>query len=206
MSTTQLGVVNACLAIMGEAPINSLAEQHVYKTTALAILERNDDNCQSEGWWFNTEDLTLTVNPVDHRMYPPTDTATVRPALLSERSRYVQRGRIMYDLKNGTDVLDDAFTLKVKLVRRIAFEDLPKSVSAYIARKTVLDFQQDYDGDQTKTRNLQLEVYGQPGVSLGLKGLAEAEHIRNVNFNFIENSQRMHRISRHVDPLRNWSN
>lgn len=201
MATTQLSVVNACLAIMGEAPINTLAEQHVYKTNALAILERNDDNLQSEGWWFNTETLRLTVNPVDSRMYPPTDAATVRPGV-NDRWRYVQRGRVMYDLLKGTDILDAATVLDVQLVRRIAFDDLPKSVAAYVARKTVLDFQQDYDGDQTKTRNLQLEVYGQPGVSLGLKGIAEAEHIRNVGFNFIDNSERLSRITRRVNYSR----
>lgn len=201
MATTQLSVVNACLAIMGEAPINTLAEQHVYKTNALAILERNDDNLQSEGWWFNTETLRLTVNPVDSRMYPPTDAATVRPSV-NDRWRYVQRGRVMYDLLKGTDILDADTTLDVQLVRRIAFDDLPKSVAAYIARKTVLDFQQDYDGDQTKTRNLQLEVYGQPGVSPGLKGMAEAEHIRNVGFNFIDNSERLSRITRRVNYSR----
>ena len=198
---TSLDVVNQCLAIMGEAPLNALAEEHGFKQAALNILDRNDDNIQSEGWWFNTEDLTLTVSPADHRIYLPTDTGTIRPEKWL-RQRYVQRGRVLYDLQEGTDRFADGFTLDVKLVRRVPFEDTPKSVNYYIARKSVLDFQNEYDGDQTKTRNLTAEVMGVPGVTLGLKGMAEAEHIRNIGFNFVVENERLSRITNRVNYSR----
>jgi len=87
-------------------------------------------------------------------------------------------------------------------VRRVPFEDTPKSVNYYIARKSVLDFQNEYDGDQTKTRNLTAEVMGVPGVTLGLKGMAEAEHIRNIGFNFVVENERLSRITNRVNYSR----
>lgn len=198
---TSLDVVNQCLAVMGEAPLNTLAEDHAFKQAALNILDRNDGTIQSEGWWFNTEDLTLAASPADSRVYLPTDAATIRPEG-SDSLRYVQRGRVLYDLQGGTDRFDAGFTLAVKLVRRVPFADIPASVNAYVARKSVLDFQNEYDGDQTKTRNLAAEVNGIPGVALGLKGMAEAEHIRNIRYNFVTESERLSRITNRVNYSR----
>lgn len=190
---TTLDVVNQCLAIMGEAPLNALNEDHVYKAGAINKLNHNDAMIQSEGWWFNTENLKLRVNIADRRVYLPTDNSTVKPHR-NHAARYVQRGRTLYDLREGTDRFPDNFELDVLLVRRVPFEDLPVSVSSYIAGKTVLDFQNSFDGDQTKTRNLLIEVNGLPGQTLGLKGMAEAEHIRNIGYNFINDSSRLGRI------------
>lgn len=204
MATT-LEVVNQCLAIMGEAPLNTIAEEHPFKQSALNILDRNDKQIQSEGWWFNTEYLTLTVNPTDSRIYLPNDTATIRP--IFDRPNIVQRGRVLYDLHNGTDLFAEGTTVQVNLIRRIAFELVPQSVNDFITRKTVLDFQNDYDGDSTKTRDLWREVYGTPAnantqESMGLRGIAKSEHIRNTKVNFIQQSSRLHRITSRIDYSR----
>ena len=198
---TRLDVVNACLAIMGEAPLNSIDEDHAFKHGALNILSRNDEEIQNKGWWYNTEDLLLRVNPADMRVYLPTDGSTIRPQG-HKSMRYVQRGRVLYDLQAGSDRFDQSFTLDVKLIRQVPFEYCPRSISAFIGRKTVLDFQQEYDGDQTKTRNLLIEVYGDGGRILGLKGSAESEHIRNVGFNFVSESERLSRVTNRVNYSR----
>lgn len=198
---TRLDVVNDCLAIMGEAPLNALTEDHSFKQAALNVLTRNDRAIQNEGWWYNTENLALLRNPADERVYLPTDGSTIRPDT-SMGHRYVQRGRVLYDLEKGTDRFPEGFTLKVKLVRQVAYEDTPSSVNSLIGRKTVLDFQQEFDGDQTKTRNLLIEVYGDGGRILGLRGAAEAEHIRSVDFNFIHNSERLARITNRINYSR----
>ncbi len=197
MAVTELETVNACLAIMGEAKLNTLAEEHTFKGNALDILDRNDRSIQGQGWWYNTENLKLVVNPVDHRVYLPGDAMTVQPSIKGVRGRYMQRGRVMYDMQDGTDQFADNFTLQVELVRRVPLDDLPFSIQNYILRKTVLDFQQEFDGDQTKTRNLQIEVFGNAAANIiGLRGDAEAEHIRSVAVNLINNSERLWRVRR----------
>jgi len=205
---TKLDVVNACLAIMGEAPLNVLTEDHTFKEAALKYFEDNNRTIQARGWWFNTERLTLTASPVDKRVTLPGDTgAWAANDNTHPRERYVQRGRRLYDMHDGTDLFPDGFRITGTLTRIIPFEDLPLSVSAYIERKTVLDFQNQYDGDQTKTRNLLIEVYGgalNNVMMLGLKGQAEAEHIRSVRMNFIEENPRLGAIRRRVNAVR-WN-
>lgn len=201
LMTTRLDVVNACLAIMGEAPLNALTEDHAFKEGALRILDRNDDDIQSRGWWYNLENLLLRVNPQDNRVYMPTDIGTVRPEG-HWGARYVQRGRVLYDLHEGTDRFPSTFQLRVKFIRKIPIQDCPQSVGAYIARKTVMDFQQEFDGDQTKTRNLMIEVFGNGGNILGLKGAAEAEHVRNIGYNFVIENERLSRVTNRINYSR----
>ena len=202
---TSLDVVNQCLAIMGEAPLNTLLEEHAFKSSALQILTRNDTNASAEGWWFNTERITLTVNPTDSRIYLPGDTSTVR--MIDNEPWLVQRGRVLYDTQNGTDIFPANSSFKAELIRKVPFEDTPVNYNAYVARKTVWDFQQEYDGDQTKTRNLQMEVMGAPASaysngSLGLYGVLKAEHIRATRVNFILQSERLSRITNTVNYSR----
>lgn len=184
---TQLSVVNDCLAIMGEAPLNAIAEDHAFKSAAVGTLARLSTTVQSRGWWFNMETLTLSASPVDFRIYVPTDTGTV----LAKHANVniVQRGRVMYDLDKGTDRFAASFTMDVRLTRILALEDIPASVADLIAAKVVLEFQSLYDGDQTKTRNLAAMVGD-------LQTLAMAEHVRNRRVNLIDISERLYRIRR----------
>lgn len=188
--TTELTVVNDCLAIMGEAPLNTLTEDHAYKTAAVTTLARVSRSTQSRSWWFNIEKLELTVNPVDGRIYLPNDIGTLLPS--HEHANLAQRGRVLYDLDKGTDRFDEGFTCKVRLTRQLAIEDVPDSVSALIAAQTVVEFQSLYDGDQTKTRSLMETVRV-------LQVLANAEHIRNRRVNLVESSERLNRIRRVIN-------
>ena len=187
---SQLSVVNDCLAIMGEAPLLAIAEDHAFKQAAVNTLARNSNTVQSKGWWFNMETLDLSASPIDLRVYLPNDVGTVLPS--HANVNIVQRGRVLYDLNKGTDRFTAGFTLTVKLTRTLALEDIPASVSDLIAAKTVLDFQQLYDGDQTKTRNLLIEV-------AALQTLATAEHIRNRRVNLIDVSARLYRVRRVIN-------
>jgi hypothetical protein len=190
-----LDVVNDCLAIMGEAPLNSLTEDHTFKEAALNTLNRVNRQIQSTGWWFNMENYVMRVNLQDQRIYFPTDIGTIMP--FENRPHLVQRGRVLYDLSRGTDRFELGQTFDARLVRIIPLADVPESVGAYIARQSVLDFQQAYDGDQTKTRNLMIEINGSPQMGIvGLKTEAKLEHIRNRRVNLIDSSDRMARIDR----------
>lgn len=187
--TTELSVVNDCLAIMGEAPLNSLVEEHAYKAAALATLARASKTVQSREWWYNLENLTLTTSPIDGRLYLPGDVGTMRPVGTS--SDLVQRGRVVYNLAAGTDVFAPGFSCAVQITRILALPDVPTSVADLIVAKTVLEFQNLYDGDQTKTRNLGELV-------ARLQQEAKIEHIRNRKVNLIDNNERLARIRNHV--------
>ena len=182
---TELTVVNDCLAIMGEAPLNTISEDHAYKTAAVTTLARVSRTIQSRSWWFNMEKLTLSVNPTDARVYLPNDTGTLLPSHLY--ANLTQRGRVIYDLERGSDLFEEGFTCTVRLTRQLDIELVPDSVAALIAMQTVLEFQSLYDGDQTKTRNLVESVRL-------LQILATAEHIRNRRVNLVESSERLQRV------------
>lgn len=198
---TELRVVNDCLAIMGEAPLTSLNESHAFKAAARNALTRVSGIIQSKGWWYNMETLNVAASPVDNRITLPNDAGTVLPPY--RFPNVVQRGRFMYDLDRGTDIFPEGTTYEVRLVRTLPIDLVPATVAEYIAGQTVLEFQQQYDGDQTKTRNQWKLVYGdrQEG-TLGLKGEAEKEHIRYRRVNLIASSERLHRVTSRINYSR----
>lgn len=185
---TRLDVVNDCLAIMGETPLNTLLETHAFKGAALSLLDAKNASMQSrggQGWWFNTEQVKLTPNPQDSRIYLPGDTASV--VVLCQRPQLTQRGRVLYDLTNGTDIFPAGTVYPAKLIRLIDFESVPSSVAEFIRATVVLRFQNDYDGDQTKTRNLSADLDR-------LRADAMSEHMRNRKVNLLDNSPGLARI------------
>lgn len=181
---------------MGEAPLNSLNEEHEYKAAALNILEKIKLEVLSKkgtGWWFNAESLTLTVNPTDGRIYLPND--AIGSITFSSRPNLAKRGRVIYNLDAGTDIFPEGTVLESKLVRNLAITDIPTTVAILIACKTVLDFQSAYDGDQTKTRNL---LVREGTLWVG----AESEHTRNRKVNLFDTSAGVQRIRNIVRQAR----
>ena len=148
---TELDVVNSCLASMGELPLNSLAEPHAFRGAAQSKLARISDRVQSQGWWFNLENVTLTPNIIDSYVYLPGDTLAIR----AENRDLVQRNDRLFDLSSGSYIFGEDQTLVV--IRRIPFEDLDAVSQNFIEAETVLSFQKDYDGDSTKSRELKQE-------------------------------------------------
>lgn len=198
---TELRVVNDCLAIMGEAPLTAITERHAFKAAARNGLARVSETIQARGWWYNMETLTVAASPVDNRISLPNDVGTVLPPYLYPH--VVQRGRFMYDLRRGTDIFPEGTTYEVRLIRILPIELVPNSVAEYIAGQTVLEFQSQYDGDQTKTRNLDKMVNGDKSEgTIGLKGEAKAEHIRYRRVNLIDNSERLQRVTSRINYSR----
>lgn len=195
---TQLRVVNDCLAVMGETPLNTLQEEHDYKAAALTRLRATSERIQARkgnGWWFNAETLTLTVHPADSRIYLPGDVGTV--TVLAERPALAQRGRVLYNLDEGTDKFAEGVTYTARMVRLLPFEQIPLTVAEFIAASTVLAFQSEYDGDQTKTRNLMQAVRE-------WETDAMAEHIRNRKVNLLDTSVGLSRIRNIVRQARRY--
>lgn len=144
---TELDVVNAQLATMGEAPLNELTDDHPFVAAGLRILKVANYREQSKGWWFNTEWATLAPDPVNSSISVPDDTISINP---SDSYKYAVRGRRLYDLTRQSY----AFTksVKVEMLRYVNFEDLPGSFSSLVQLDATKDFQLEYDADRFKAQ------------------------------------------------------
>lgn len=176
MNITQLTVVNACLASMGEEPINSLADENAFVNSAKFALEQANINEQSRGWYFNTETLTVHPHAVDGRYYMPADVIDFtkddyNPGWLN------LRGNKLYDSDNA-EYYTGASAFKVRIIRLLSFEDLPIMARRMVKAATVMLFQQSYDGDSTKIQETQTE-YQMAYTYLN------TQHIKAVGANFL---------------------
>lgn len=179
----QLEVVNRCLGTMGEAPLAGLDDTHPYLGAALDLLDQTNRQVQSPGRWFNSETLRLVPDPLTKSLNLPGDCLEVN----TEDANIVQRGLRLYNLDGGTYEFDKPLTVRV--IRLVAFDELPEVVAAAIATKTVVRFQMEYDGDSTKTAALS---------RLAAEAWAEfgGAEVRNRNVNLIDKHPALARIIR----------
>lgn len=179
-----LTVVNDMLGTLGETPLNTLTDAHTYRGACLSTLDKVNKATQAKGFWYNRENLALTVNPLDFKIYLPGDTINVRsgaePAL-------VQRGNLLYDTYNGTNLFDAAKTVDVVLLRLIPFEQLPELAAWSIAADAILYFQRAYDGDAQRTRELAL-------VADAARLPLHAEETRQLRANLIDSNEKLQYI------------
>ncbi len=192
---TTLQVVNQCLATMGEAPLNSMSEAHGFRGAAVRCLNEANNRTQARGWWYNTEEKELVPSPDDGSVYLPGDVVRVNFGYVSVsrtdggrwQGRYVQRGRRLYDVTDGTYVIKE--NLRAQIIRKIPYEDVPDCVAELIAAEAVLKFQSDYDGDNNRRAEL---------VSAHKDAMtyANSENIRQQKVNLYSLNPRLNRIKR----------
>lgn len=199
MATT-LDIVNECLGTMGVVPLNSLNDPNSFKGAALRAIDKADANIQSKKWWYNTEELELTPSPDNGQIYLPGDVTAVSFGFsgvdtqsANHQRRYVQRGRRLYDLAKGTYVITESIWANVR--RRLPLDQTPPQINELIRATAVLAFQSNYDGDNNRRVEL---VADQRAASVA----AEAENIRQVRHNMLNNNPRLQRIRRAVSGMR----
>jgi hypothetical protein len=179
---TELDVVNRCLSTMGELPINSLegTRNPIVTNARVAFNDVNIEE-QAQGWWFNTEIVSLlpqTSTPGVPGIYrPPTDCLSLstvgdfNPEWLSIRNRQLyDNGKAEYH--TGTQ------PMRVKIVRLVPFDDLPYNAQRLIRDSVVFKFQMDYDGDELKIQQAEArytEAYA----------ICMADHTRSVKANLL---------------------
>lgn len=175
MYRTKLDVVNACIATMGEAPINALNDEHVYKQPALNMLEGSKHAELKEGLWFNKEVIRLTPDSSSRYIYIPHDTLAVNR---SEHHpfTFAQRGRRLYDpIRNRYEW---EHPVVVELITDLDFEDLPYVAQDAISLAALLRFQREFDGDQARYQQIDSDR------ARAAYQLA-AQHIREVKPNLL---------------------
>lgn len=182
-----LTVVNKMLATMGERPLPTLTTPHRFLNSAKAALAAELTTQLARGWWFNTEINVLTPQADTGQIVLGGDIINFKPARC--QSQYVKRGGKVYDASKGTYYIGGS--VRASVIRTLSFEDIPDSAAAYFAACAVKNFQQDFDGDTAKGRQLDDEVQK-------TRIAAEADQTRYVQANLIEDNPRLQEIKRHM--------
>lgn len=171
---TELDVVNDCLRTMGEVKLNDLQEDHTYKNDAIDLLSKVRRDALSRKLWFNTSWLKLLPQATSKYIMIPTDVLKVDALSQCRLYRVAQRGRRLFDVGRNVYEFDAAVTVKAAI--DIGFEDLPYEAQAFVRDDTVLRFQSDFDGDNTKYQKL-AQQRNDSLVALN------SEHIRQIKAN-----------------------
>lgn len=174
MSYNTLDVVNDCLALLGELPVNDLETPHPAVPGARRLLTNTNELLQADRWWFNTEFTTLTPQVGNKRIVVPGDTAAIDT--IPRRPGVTVRGTYLYDTDKGS--YEFGAPMEVRLHRVVPFDQLPLSARRYISAEAQLRFQNTIDADALKTRELKEER------TMAYR-LMNAEHIRNVRANML---------------------
>lgn len=154
MFLTDLEVVNACLATMGETPLNTLEDDHAYKAAALSALSNSSKIEQKAGWWFNSEYITLNPDAVSGYIYLPGDALAVK-TITRGRPPFAQRGNRLYNKEQNNYVWDKG--VAVDLVRLLPFSELPFHASDAVGYGAIIRFQTDFDGDMNRFGQLSVD-------------------------------------------------
>ncbi len=164
-----LTAVNDILSTRGLYPVDSLDTSHREVNEALRVIRKEQDAMLAQGWWFNTE--TVTLNPsADGRIYVPANTLAVR----NLDPRYV----VYLDNVSLRHADGYLFTRPVTIGRvyELGFNDMPILARRLISAGATRWAQLTYDGDSTKAQMLDrhyMEAYA----------AFNAEHIRNTRYN-----------------------
>lgn len=122
------------LESIGEAPVNTidsgLSEAHIAKQT----LRQSSRKCQSKGWWFNTE--VLTLNPDQNgEIQLPANCLKVE----TDFEHIIYRGSKLYDRGHNTYKINTQ--VRASVVLGLSFEELPEVARYYIAVRAGRIFQ-----------------------------------------------------------------
>jgi len=153
MRLTELDVVNDCLATLGEAPLNSLQEDHPLVAAGLKLLREATARVQAQGWWFNREVVRLQPDLSTGHIALPADFLSVDPSVRGQR--YAERGRRLYDLDTASVNFDRP--VDVAIIRLVPFVDLPWSAQDFVRAATVIRFVESYDADAQRIEQVRID-------------------------------------------------
>lgn len=147
---TELNIINSMLAVHGESKVTSAESLHPSVVAARDVLDRVNTAVQTSGWFFNTEYDRPLHPDVSGKVLVPEGTLKLEGSV--ERGQFVQRGSVLYDLKNFTSGIGRV--VYVNRVARIAYEELPESAAEFIRASAVYEFFVQEDGEGSKHQAL----------------------------------------------------
>lgn len=141
---TELDAVNAIIAVIGEAAVNTLeGDADVDVLNARRLLSTVSAEVQDKGWTFNTDEAFELVPDTFSKkiVWQPTYLRIQSPG----GTLYVNRGGFVYDRLGRTDQFSDRVT--VTMTEQVPFEELPFCFRQYITAIAAQRFNAEYFGD-----------------------------------------------------------
>ena len=138
---TELDAINRMLAVIGEAPIDSLSSIQINEITDSALARRTlaevNRDVQAEGWSWNTDESVEIGATAQDEFVLPSDTlqAQFSPAQYSD-CQYVQRGLKVWDRQKQTYAFADDVNGQLyisRLIRQLDWDQLPHQAQEYIS-------------------------------------------------------------------------
>lgn len=176
---TKLQAINEILTSVGETPALTLVSGAADTTAAEVVLDAETRKVLAKGWHFCTdEDFTITPDG-NGRLVVPSDALFI-DATDEYRSQYdlVERGGFLWDKKTHTNVIGAA--VKFRIVRNIAFEDVPYHVQRVIVAQATKKYQQSYVGSAALDKTTEDELV----MAIGASEDAEAD---SDDYNILDN-------------------
>lgn len=139
-TTTELSAVNAMLATVGEAPINTLDELGaVDAITAYSTLHEVTREVLVEGYTFNTDEGF----PLSPDGFSPFEVKTPPNALsvVPTDSTLTVRGDRLYDTTRFSYNFQGYSPIKCQIIWSLGFEELPEVTRQYVALRAARRFQ-----------------------------------------------------------------
>lgn len=197
MATSKLSAVNTLLAIIGEAPVNSL---NAPLTGDASLAERTLDEVSREvqgaGWSWNTmlyDSIPLDASTGQSQL--PSNTLAVRFNPLSYPSqRFVLRGlrifdrvRNSYDLRGsfGVSVINNTSDLVAEIIEELDWDSIPETGRRYIMIRAARMF-----ANRAVTSS-SLEAYTAEDEERALQTLKRTEDMAQ-NYNYISGPDDMY--------------
>ncbi len=157
---TELEIVNAILRVGGEAITLTLSTQHPSVIQAKEVMDSNNKDFQSRGWWFNRErnikllpDNAGEVKLPDETMQFQLTQNALNNANAISRERYVDRGTRLYDNFLHTYVISTPVYADLILLRPV--NELPAPAASYLKHLCREAVTIDDDGDLQKVSKIQ---------------------------------------------------
>lgn len=139
-TTTELNAVNAMLATVGEAPINSLVNLEVVDAiTALSALHEVTREIEVEGWTFNT-DTDFPIAPEGFAPFEVTIPPNALSVVPSDKTLTV-RGNRIYDTSRFSYSFQGFDPIPCTVIWGLGFDEMPEVTRQYVALRAARRFQ-----------------------------------------------------------------
>ena len=134
---TELSAVNSILGAIGQSPVTSIVKENPEIGFIYNLLRDSNVDLQNEGWHFNTERHVEYTPDSNGKIAIGSDVLRMdtTDGWVDRTHDVVKRSGYLYDKYNHTDDFSDHTTIKLDIVKLIAFEDIPSVFQRYIIYK-----------------------------------------------------------------------